>query len=53
MEEILREHVETAKKYIEAAKNLDQLDLINDSVHDELLRRAETQLIMAELYIKM
>ena len=51
--EIVQEHVQEAKNYIEAAKRLDQLNLINDSVHDELLKRAETQLVMAELYIKV
>jgi hypothetical protein len=51
VEEVLEEHIQTAKHFIDSAKRMDEMNLINDAVYNELLKRAETQLRMAELYI--
>jgi hypothetical protein len=52
LQEILKEHIEKAKQFISSAEHLDALNIVNDNVYNELLKRAETQLVMAELYIE-
>jgi hypothetical protein len=51
LEKVIKEHIETARNYINSAEHLDTLNIANDTVYNELLKRAKTQLIMAELYI--
>lgn len=50
-ENIIQEHLETAENLIESFKTMKTIDAANDEVYSELLKRAETQLKMAELYI--